>query len=308
MSLSRREFMKKAAACGAAAYGLGILSEAGAGLLSQSTNGGGDVALVKGDDIRAAVRKSVEILGGMAKFVHKGETVVVKPNMAWDRTPEQAANTNPELVAEVIKMCLEVGAKKVKVFDRTCNRPERCYLRSGIQMAAEEAGAEVSHIHDRKFELVPIHDGEILKEWEFYRDALEADAIINVPILKSHTASRATIGFKNIMGLLGGDRGKIHTDFDTKIVDINMVIAPRLTIVDAYRILLRNGPSGGNLADVKIAKTIVAGADRVAVDAMGAQLFGVKPEELDYLKIAQRRGMGEIDLRKVNIQSHTLEA
>jgi uncharacterized protein (DUF362 family) len=239
----------------------------------------------------------------MSTFVQKGQTVVVKPNMAWDRTPEQGANTNPDLVAEVVKMCLEAGVKKVKVFDRTCSRPKRAYLRSGIQKAAEDAGAEVFHVHDRKFESVTIENGEILKKWEFYRDALEADAIINIPILKSHTASRATIGFKNIMGLIGGDRGKIHTDFDKKIVDINTVIKPTLTILDAYRIMLRNGPTGGNLADVKLAKTVAAGMDRVAVDAMGAKLFGLKPDELPFLTIAHARGMGEIDLNKLNVKT-----
>jgi len=234
--------------------------------------------------------------------------VVVKPNMAWDRLPEHGANTDPDVVAEIVRMCIEAGARKVKVFDRTCNEARRCYLHSGIQKAAQKEGAEVDFVLEQKFKTMAIPDGEELKSWAFYRDAVEADVLINVPVLKSHSISGVTIGLKNMMGILGGDRGQLHHRFDKKIVDINTVVRPQLTVLDATRVLLRNGPQGGNLRDVQRMDTIVAGADRVAVDAYGALLFGREPSQLGFLVEAHRRGLGRLDVKGLRVEKVVLAA
>ena len=305
-NINRREFIKKTSLLSAAAVGLNAVPSSLFSFGWQNNTEKTDLAVVEGEAVRANVRKAVDMLGGMSKFVKENNEVVVKPNMAWDRMPEQAANTNPDLIAEVVKMCFEAGAKKVKVFDRTCNNARRCYLRSGIQKAAEQEGADVSHIVNQKFKEVKIPEGEILKSWEIYKDVLDADVFINVPILKSHSISGITVGFKNLMGVLGGDRGKLHNKFDQKIVDINTVLKPQLTILDAHRILLRNGPQGGNIKDVKIAKTVVAGVDRLALDSFGAKLFGLNPVDVAYIKNAHERGLGEINLEKLVITKESL--
>ena len=265
-----------------------------------------ELAVARNGAAAPLVRKAIEAIGGMGKFVKKGQSVLLKPNIGWDRLPEQAANTNPEALAEVIKMCLEAGAAKVRVLDRTCNEPRRCYLRSGIEKAAKEAGAEVRHIVESRFQEVKVSGGELITSWPVYRDAIESDVIINMPIAKHHAISGVTLGFKNLMGLLGDDRGSLHNHFMTKIVDINMAIKPTLTIIDAYRIMLRNGPTGGNLADVAEKKIFIASADRVAADAWAMGLFNIDPNTVEYLRIAAKRGLGQLDLKRVKIQEINL--
>jgi len=265
-----------------------------------------DLTVVQNGEPAEMVRKTLEMLGGMEKFVKKGNTVLVKPNIGWDRVPEQAATTNPYVVAEIIRLCKKAGAKKVMVFDRTCNQAKRCYARSQIEKMAEAAGADVSHIYKQKFQKVKIADGRKLQSWEFYRDALKADVFINVPIAKHHSLSKVTLGLKNIMGIIGGERGKIHNLFNAKIVDLNTVVKPQLTIIDAVRILMDNGPQGGSLNDVKQMNTIIAGVDPVAVDAYGATLFDLKPEQLGFLKEAADRGLGNMNIDKLKVEKVNL--
>jgi uncharacterized protein (DUF362 family) len=256
------------------------------------------------------VRRAVAELGGMGRFVKQGDVVVVKPNMSWDRLPEQGATTHPDVVREVVTLCFEAGAKKVKVFDFTLNEPRRCYKRSGIQKAAEEAGAEVQFVQDRKFKTVSFPLGEAIKSWEIYEDVLDADRLINVPAAKSHNVLEAgiSLGIKNLMGLIGGNRGQFHRNFSRKIVDLSTRVKPDLVVLDAYRVLLRNGPSGGNLADVVLKKHLIAGTDPVAVDGYGATLFNLRPEKIPYLIEAKQRGLGENDLKKVSTKVVTCTA
>ncbi len=265
-----------------------------------------DLAVVTDGGPAAMTRKAMELLGGMKRFVSKDDIVVVKPNIGWDRSPEQAANTNPEVVAEVIKMCLEAGAKKVRVFDRSCNTATRCYEHSGIQKAASDAGAEVSYMVDTGFSNIKLPEAEVLKNWPLYKPALEADVLIDVPIAKVHGATYLTMGIKNLMGIMGGDRGRVHWSIDDKLADLANFVRPHLTILDAYRILLRNGPQGGSLKDVELRKTIVAGPQIATVDAYGATLFGIKPQELAHVVKSSEFGLGEIDLDKVNIKKMSL--
>ncbi len=265
-----------------------------------------DLAVVTNGTPTLMTRKVVDLLGGMKKFVSKGDIVVVKPNIGWDRNPEQAADTNPEVVAEVVRMCLECGAKKVKVFDRPCNTASRCYENSGIKKAAEDAGAEVSYVVDAGFSKMKFPQGEALKKWYMYKPAIEADALINIPIAKHHGLSKLTLGMKNLMGIMGGDRGRIHWKIDDNLADLANFVRPELTILDAYRILVNNGPQGGNLKDVREIKTIIAGKNIATVDAYGATLFDVKPTDLGYVVKANKFGLGEIDLAKVNLKKVAL--
>jgi len=284
--ISRRDFIGVTAA-GAAALLLAppIFSQESA----RST-----LVLARGVTESDAFLSAMEALGGFGQFALKGKTVALKPNIGWDRTPEQAANTNPDLVAAAVKALRAQGAA-VQVFDNTCNAAQRCYRRSGIEQAAKDAGAQVSFINDRRFEDLELPEGVKLKQWPIYRDYLRADLRINMPILKHHSLAGVTMGLKNLMGVMGGERSTIHNGFDQKIVDISAPILPELTILDARRILLRNGPTGGDLADVRIMNALIAGFDPVAVDAEGARLFGTPPEDLKYLVEAQRRGLGSIE-------------
>lgn len=308
MRIDRRTFLKGAAAGSFAAAGWplldGLLPAGGRGEASASGPAGTVLAVAGGGNPEAMVRGAVGALGGMGRFVRRGDVVVVKPNIGWDRTPEQAANTNPEVVRTVVRLCLEAGAKKVRVVDRPCNDPRRCYKQSGIKDAVESIGSPavvVEHADPRKFVEKEIRNGKTLQRWTFYRDVLEADRTINVPIAKHHNASRLTMSLKNIMGILGGNRGNIHHDLDRNIVELNTVMRFDLIVLDAVRILTANGPQGGRLQDVRAADTIVAGTDPVAVDSYGATLFGIAGKDVPHVLYASQRGLGEIDLKKVRI-------
>ena len=302
--MRRRDFIKSSLGLGAAlSFSSFIPLESFGEKLQKVTTP--DLAVATGGAPGSMVRKTIELLGGMKNFVSTGDVVVVKPNIGWDRKPEQAANTNPEVVSEVVKMCLEAGAKKVKVFDRSCNAAQRCYESSGIKKAATQAGAEVSYVLDAAFKETKFPQGVVLKSWPVYKPAMECDVLINVPIAKHHGLSRLTLGMKNLMGVLGGDRGIIHQNIDEKLADVAGFIKPKLTILDAYRILTDKGPAGGHPKDVKLTKTIIAGKNIVSVDAYGTTLFGLKPADLPCIVLGNKFGLGEIDLNKLLIERYS---
>lgn len=260
-----------------------------------------DLAVAQGPLPEKLVRAAIDALGGIKRFISRGDVVVVKPNIAWDRVPEQAGNTNPEVVAAVVRLCYEAGAKKVKVFDRPVNDPRRCYVQSGIEAAARQAGAEVSFMDDRKFKDMAIN-GLALKTWPLYTAIFEADKVINVPIAKHHGLAKLTLSMKNWMGIMGGSRRMIHQKLDESLVDLAMKAKPCLTVLDAVRILTDNGPQGGDLKDVKRLDTVIAGVDQVAIDAYGATLFGMKGSDLGYVRLAAEHRFGVMDLNKLNIK------
>ncbi len=296
-TVTRREFVHRLGALTAAVVGTRFIPISAFG-----AEDGPLVSVVTSKDHRKAVRSAVEILGSMKSFISKGDRVLLKPNISWDRRPEQAANSNPDVVNEVVKMCFEAGAGTVQVLDRTCNNAKRCYDRSGVAAAARQAGADVSFVSESRFKETPIPDGKALKSWPVYRDALKADKLINLPVLKHHSMAVLSMGVKNMMGLLGGDRGKIHRDFPEKIADINTILVPSLTILDATRVLFRNGPQGGSLDDVRVLDTMLASTDIVAVDAVGTTSMGMKPEDFPYLIRTSERGLGEYDLEKIRTE------
>jgi uncharacterized protein (DUF362 family) len=263
------------------------------------------LAVAKGKEYEALVERVLQPLGGIAAFVRSGDRVVVKPNIAWDRTPEQGNNTHPDVVKGVVRLCLDAGAKRVVVFDHGVGEPRRCYARSGIQGAVESVGdSRARCVFPDKRRLVPVQiaDGKSLKQLDFFQDVLatDCDCYINVPVAKTHQFTKLTLGLKNAMGVID-NRGEIHKDIHQRIADMNLVIRPQLTIIDATRILLRNGPGGGTPEDLKVLDTLIASADIVATDAYATTLFGMKPEEVRSTVAAANHGLGEIDLSKVNI-------
>jgi len=255
-------------------------------------------------DYERLVARTLEPLGGIRAFVAPGAKVVIKPNIGWDRTPEQGANTHPLVVKCLARLCLDAGAQRVMVFDRTCNEERRCYTRSGILPVLEAMGerkVRCDFIDSRKFVPVEIERGRSLNRWEFYQDALDADCYINVPVAKHHGLAGLTLGLKNTMGVIGGNRGRIHQDIGQKLADLATVIQPSLTVIDATRMLMKNGPQGGNLDDVKVADTVLASADPVAADAFASTLFGLRPDDLASTIAAFRMGLGEMDLDRVKV-------
>ena len=264
-----------------------------------------DLAMIQGDSPAQITKEAIAAIGGIKRFIAKGDVVIVKPNIGWDRTPEQAACTNPEVVKALVELCVDADAKKVIVMDNTINPARRTYARSGIAKAAKEAGAKVPYVNPHHLKKMALN-GEWFKEWEVYTDFVEADKIINVPIAKTHSLSRLTMGLKNWLGAVGGARNQLHQGLDYAMIDLAKFFKPALTVLDAYRILVRNGPQGGRLSDTQLNKIVVAGVDYVAVDALGATFFDIKPEELPYLQLASERGIGRIDLEKLKIEKRTV--
>jgi uncharacterized protein (DUF362 family) len=245
-----------------------------------------DLVVVQGGEPRAAVRRVFESLGGVDRFIRRGDVVAVKPNMAWDRTPEQAANTNPEVVAEVVRLCLEAGAARVLVGDVCTNEPQRVYQRSGIAAAARAEGAEVILPERRRFRRVDLR-GEVLGEWPVFDLVLRADKVINIPVAKQ--------------------RHRLHQRIHESLADLASFIRPTLTIIDAWRVLMRHGPTGGNLADVELRRTLIAGTDPVALDAWAARAYwNLDEQRMRYLRLAAQRGLGTPQFEKLRVAAVTL--
>ncbi len=269
-----------------------------------SSSPGSLLALVKGTDYQQITREAVAILGGMDQFVRPGNSVVVKPNIGWDRSVEQGANSHPLVVKALVEMALEAGASRVLVFDHTCNEKRRCYRNSGMEETLTAMGRTVrlEHIDERKFVPVDIEKGVSLTRWDIYKEALLADCYINVPVAKHHGLSRLSLGLKNSMGVIGGNRGRLHHDLGQKLADLATVVKPQLTVVDATRMLLKNGPQGGRLQDVKKADTVLASTDPVAADAYATTLFDLSPGDISSTVAAHRMGLGEMNLGRISVK------
>ncbi len=321
-SIDRREFLRRSTGAGAAVAVAGGL---GFWLRSRDRHPGRELsaaqsrdyrvhpgtglpalAVVSGGDPGSLAEAAIAALGGMEKFVSRGDIVVLKPNIGWDRVPQQAANTNPDLVKTVARICFDAGAKKVIVTDVSCNDARRCFTRSGIASAAASIGATVLLPEERKFRDYRLN-GELLTVWPVYTPILEADKVINIPIVKHHNLSRVTLGMKNWYGILGGRRNQLHQSIDIGIADLATFMRPTLTLLDAYRVLVANGPQGGNLNDVKLVKTVVAGIDPVAIDAYGATFLGLQAEQIPYICISHERGLGNKNYSELQVKYVNLE-
>jgi len=237
------------------------------------------------------VRRALEAMGGMGRFVSRGDVVVIKPNIGWDRMPIHAANTNPEVVAAVIKLAFDAGAKKVVVADGSCNDPNRCFQRSGIWSAAYAVGAQVVLPQEHRYRTMRMK-GDVLDEWPVFTTLVDADKVINVPVAKHHNLAKFTAAMKNWYGVLGGRRNRLHQNIDTSIADLATFMRPTLVVIDAWRVLIRNGPQGGNIDDARDMHTVVASVDQVAADSWACTLIGQKRENLPYLAMGHQRGLG----------------
>ncbi len=262
-----------------------------------------DLIAIKGGEPELMFDEAIKALGGMQNFVKKGQKVVLKPNIGWDVSPERAGNTNPKLVKRVIQHCLEAGAKEVYVFDNTCDKWDKCYATSGIEQAVKDAGGKLAPGNtENYYQEVAIPGGVKLKSAKVHELILDSDVFINMPVLKSHSSARLTIAMKNLMGVVW-DRGYWHRN------DLNQCIAdyctyakkPTLNIVDAYRVMMKNGPRGVSEADVSLMKSLIISPDMVAVDAASTKLFGISPDEVPYIGIAGSMGIGTEALDKLNV-------
>jgi uncharacterized protein (DUF362 family) len=260
-----------------------------------------EMAIVRGPDAAANVRRAVEAVGGMGRFVKRGERVVIKPNIGWNRLPEQAANTNPDVVAEVVRLVAAAGAGKIWVTDNSVNTAEQCFARSGIEKAAKAAGATVVRPEATAFREVDV-SGKLLRTGDVLFPFVEADRVINVPLVKQHGLCGATMALKNWYGVLGGQRVKLHQNIHLSIVDLAAMVKPTLTIMDATRILLANGPTGGSLGDVKQMDTIAVSTDEVALDAFGAGLLGLTPADLGFIIEGMKAGLGTPEWRNLKTE------
>jgi uncharacterized protein (DUF362 family) len=268
-----------------------------------SPAGSSTLAVARGPDPEAITRAALKALGGMEAFVKAGQDVIVKPNICVDyHTFEYAATTNPLVVAALVKMALEAGAKRVRVLDMPFGgTPESAYQISGIAEAVQAAGGEMEIMSPVKFVSTPFPDGKDLKTWKVYKPALDTDVLINVPIAKDHSLARLTLSTKNLFGLVNYPDG-LHMNLGQRAADLLSLYRPALTVIDAVRILTANGPTGGNLDDVKKLDTVIASRDGIAADAYGATLFGMKGEDISYIKAGAEMGLGVMDLSAVKIE------
>jgi uncharacterized protein (DUF362 family) len=303
--LERREFLKRLAALGlAAGAGAFLVLPRELWALAPPTPAPAVVARAQGANYAHLAGDALQALGGMTKFVHPGEVVVVKPNMAFDGPPELGANVHPAVVRQVVELCLEAGAKQVKILDHTGVDPRATYEHSGIKAAVagiRDNRVALEYVDERRFVDVSLDRFKALKKYPFYKDILEADRFINIAVAKTHRLAGLTLCLKNMMGAIGGTRKALHVNLHQHIADMNLILRPDLHVLDATRIMVRNGPRGGSPEDVVVRNLVFAGTDPVALDAYGATLFGLQGADIAHIVKAFEAGRGEMDLSKIKV-------
>ncbi len=267
-----------------------------------------DMVAVMGGEPAVMLDKALEALGGISKYVKKGQSVVIKPNIGWDKKPDFAANTNPELISALVKKCLAAGAKKVTVFDHTCDNWQKCYQSSGIEQAAKAAGAVVAPGNDEVYyKTVALPKGVKLKSTKIHQALLESDVWFNVPVLKNHGGAKMSIAMKNYMGIVW-DRGFFHdNDLQQCIADIcTWDKKPALNIVDAYRCMRKHGPQGRSVSDTAVLKSLIISTDIVAADVAAIKMFN-QVEKMDIASVGhiangEKLKLGTQNIDKLNIK------
>jgi len=268
------------------------------------------LAVARGENPTTLVHRSINALGGIGRFVKPGNDVIIKPNICGSgRTPEYATTTNPEVVAALVALCLGAGAKRVRVMDLPFSGTSNdAYDNSGIAEAVRAAGGEMEVMTKMKFQDTPIPNGQSITSCHVYQDILDTDVLIDVPIAKHHGNTVLTLGMKNLLGVVD-DAPSYHTaDLSERVVDLNTLVRPHLVVVDAIRILMNNGPTGGNLNDVKRMNTVIASHDIVAADSYAATLFGKTALDLPIVRAGARRGLGTMDLDPSKIKIEEIAA
>lgn len=306
--LSRRQFLKLT---GAAAVGLALLGSGcgGSSPPTQRRTPPGPsseqayLAVARGSDPAVITGAALAALGGIERFVHTDDDVIVKPNICVDyHPPEYAATTHPDVVAALVRLCLGAGARRVRVMDMPFGgTPESAYAVSGIEAAVREAGGQMEVMSPVKYARFDIPEGRDITAWEIYRDILTADVLINVPIAKDHSLARLSLGGKNLLGVVR-QPNQMHRNLGQRVADLASLVRPSLTVVDATRILVAHGPTGGSLNDVEQADTVIACHDMVAADAYAATLFGLTGSDIAYVRAGAEMGLGTLDLQNVHIE------
>ena len=310
--MNRKEFLRTLGVAGTA-FTAGTFGMLDVFAQTETKDGPVDLVAVMGGEPAAMLKKAIEELGGIGRFIKKGQKIVVKPNIAWDQPPEVAANTNPELVGELVKMIIGAGAAEVVVFDSTCDRWSDTYKKSGIAKAVEDAGGKMASGDrdvDRNFETVKLPNAKKLKEVQMHKAILACDAWINIPVLKHHGGgAQMTIAMKNCMGLINKKSQQACHSIDLQqcIADIcTWDKKPVLNIIDAYRILNQNGPRGKSEADAVLVKALLASPDIVAVDTastkLAQQFTNIALETVTHIKHGQEHGLGTMDIDKLNVR------
>jgi uncharacterized protein (DUF362 family) len=261
------------------------------------------MAIARGEGPQVITEQAIAALGGIERFVKSGDDVIIKPNICVDyNPPEYAATTNPTVVATLVKLCLGAGAKRVRVMDNPFGGTAKsAYAISGIEAAVKEAGGEMEIMVPAKFIETPIPEGQDLNAWDVYRDIVNTDVLINVPIAKHHSLARLSLGLKNLLGVVS-QPNKFHYNLGQRIADLASLVRPTLTVVDAVRILVTHGPTGGSLNDVKQTNTIIASHDFVAADAQAATLFDLQGNGIAYIAAAAQMGLGTLDIDNLKIE------
>jgi uncharacterized protein (DUF362 family) len=300
--MKRRDFFRKGIGAGIAAGAAMSIGPANRLLASAAPLLDYDLVAVKGGEPGTMFDQAIQSLGGIEKYVKKGQRVVVKPNLGWDATPERAANTNPELMARIVEHCLAAGAKDVYVFDNTINEWTRCYKNSGIEKAVKDAGAKVlSGKSKGSYHEIAVEGGRKLKRVQVHQLILESDVFINVPVLKTHGGTVLSLSMKNLMGVVWDRRWWPANDLHQCIADITTVVKPDLTVVDAYRVLKKNGPRGVSTADVVTMKSQIIAENMVVADTAAAKLIGKDPAQIGHIRMADEMGLGSMDLSNLKI-------
>lgn len=304
--MKRRDFIRNSMNAGV--LSTAALSAGTIGNLMAAENSGSfqlpyDMVAVRGGEPGEMFTKGIASLGGLKQFVKPNQTVVIKPNIGWDTTPEKGANTNPDLITTLVEQCRMAGAKSIYVFDNPVAEWTRSYKFSGIEDAAKNAGATVvSGKSEGYYQTVSIPKGKILKTAKVHELILESDVFINVPVLKNHGGSTLTISMKNLMGVVW-DRQFWHSnDLHQCIADFATFRKPDLNVIDAYRVMKRNGPRGVSVADVSLMKYQIIATDMVAADTAATKVFGMEPDQLRHIALAEQLGVGtsNIDALKIN--------
>ena len=255
------------------------------------------IVLARNEDHAEALRAALDAIGGIGRFIRPGERVLLKPNVAYIRTPEQGVNTNPVLVGEIVRQCMTAGASEVLVTDYGANDPRRAFSRSGIQAAVERHGGRLLFLDEGDFVKDDL-GGRYIRNWPVLKYIFEVDRLINMPIAKHHGLVWGTASMKNFFGAIGGEREQLHARLDQAIVDLASYFRPTLTVVDATRVLMRNGPAGGSTGDVKICNSVICAIDQVAADSRASEFLGMTVGRIRHVVMAAEQGLGEIEYRK----------
>ena len=307
MKMNRKEFLKTLGIAGTA-FAVSDFDALDVFAQQNDDTGSVDLAAVMGGGPDVMFQEAIAAFGGMGRFVKRGQKVVIKPNIGWDRKPDVAANTNPILVGEMVKQALAAGASQVVVFDHTCNEMQRCYQNSGIEAAVLEAGGKIVPANDeRYFRNVDLPNGVKLKKAKIHQALIDCDVWFNVPVLKNHSGAKMTIAMKNYMGIVWDRRIFHSTDLQQCIADVcTWPKKPALNVVDAYRILKRNGPRGKSAADAVLVKALIASTDIVAADTastkLARQFTNVELEEVSHIKAGEKLKLGTTDIDSLNVK------